>query len=65
VNEENDHEYFRCVIVMDRPTAYLLYLESSKKEVWVPKSLCDLKGGRDGTVVEVESWYAKKENWDG
>jgi len=63
MNTENEHEYFNVRVKLDTPGkvkgggAYLVVLKHNGAEHWVPKTLCDLKGG----VLEVESWFATNE----
>lgn len=66
MNDENDHSYYRCILLNETVKAYLLRLITSGKEVWVPKSLCELRSHAvtDTYTVEVEAWFAKKEMED-
>jgi hypothetical protein len=69
VNDENDHDYFGCELVRETDSAYLVRLvRGSEGEHWVPKALCEL-GVASSTgapyLLEVEAWFAKKEEMHG
>ena len=68
MNTENDHDYFNCIVMLDTPGkvknggAYYVQLRHNDAEHWVPKTLCDVKPGKDGwMIMEVERWFAQKE----
>lgn len=68
MNTENDHDYFRCVIEIDSNKSYNVTLESNDASFWVPKSLCEFKPDSkyaNRGILEVESWFAKKEGMNG
>ncbi len=66
MNTENDHDYFRCELRLETDKSYCVNLERNGADFWIPKSLCELKNAADNgsmynKLLEVESWFAKKE----
>lgn len=66
MNSNNDHSYFRCTVTSSSERALKVKLVHNEQEYWVPKSLCEMKPkGDDGyQVIEIESWFSKKEGME-
>lgn len=61
MNNEIDHSYFRVDVLSTSPRAVQVKLAHSDRELWVPLSLCDIKKAGNGSMLEVEEWFAEKE----
>ena len=62
MNTENEHSYFICEVISESAKAWLVRIDRTSAEHWVPKSLCGINRGLNGgLVLEVEEWFAKKE----
>lgn len=64
MNDNNEHDYFRCTFIAESPKALHVKLDHNAMDYWVPKSLCDAKKEAPDSfegILEVESWFAEKE----
>ena len=67
MNTEIEHDYFNCEVMVDDPNkkAIKVRLRHNGAEFWVPRSLCELRNGEAGPVMEVEAWFAEQEGMHG
>jgi len=69
MNDENEHSYFRCTLENETTRAIAVNLKTpgptGTVAFWVPRSLCAVREeDSDSVLLEVESWFAKKEGME-